>query len=137
MFQVIDVIESIEEFRSSNFRRNISNNLLEQIDLMIEKQQKVFSCKVCRYKSSNKGHVNEHVEKHIEGLEYPCNICTKVLRYFQLDYLSILMKSGRPPLLVLEMMVSLRLINFMRAPKNYFSSFRNSSALRSHKKIHK
>ena len=77
--------------------RNISNDLLEQIDLMIEKQQKVFSCNVCGYNSSNKGHVNEHVEKHIEGLEYPCNICTKVLRYFQLDYLSILMKSGRPP----------------------------------------
>ena len=62
--------------------KNISNDILEQINLMIEKQQKNFSCKVCGYNSRNKGHANEHVEKHIEGLEYPCDICSKILRYF-------------------------------------------------------
>ena len=62
--------------------KNISTDILEQIDLMIEKQQKDFSCKVCGYITRNKGHANEHVEKHIEGLEYPCNICRKILRYF-------------------------------------------------------
>ena len=61
--------------------RNMSNDILEQIELMIEKQQKIFYCKVCGYNSRNKGHANEHVEKHIEGLEYPCNICSKILRY--------------------------------------------------------
>ena len=61
--------------------KNISNDLLEQINLMLEKQQNHFSCKVCGYNTRNKGHANEHVEKHIEGLEYPCNICSKILRY--------------------------------------------------------
>ena len=61
--------------------KNMSNDILEQIDLMIEKQHKNFYCKVCGYNSRNKGHANEHVEKHIEGLEYPCNICSKILRY--------------------------------------------------------
>ena len=61
--------------------KNMSNDILEQIDLMIEKQEKNFYCKVCGYNSRNKGHANEHVEKHIEGLEYPCSICSKILRY--------------------------------------------------------
>ena len=66
--------------------KNMSNDILEQIDLMIEKQQKIFYCKVCGYNSRNKGHANEHVEKHIGGLEYPCNICSKILRYLILKF---------------------------------------------------
>ena len=60
--------------------RNISEDVLEKIDQMMEKQKNTFYCKVCGYHSKNKGHATEHVEKHIEGLEYPCDTCSKILR---------------------------------------------------------
>ena len=60
--------------------RNISEDVLEKINQMMEKQKNTFNCKVCGYHSKNKGHANEHVEKHIEGLEYPCDTCPKILR---------------------------------------------------------
>ena len=60
--------------------RNISEDVLEKIDQMMEKQKNTFNCKICGYHSKNKGHATEHVEKHIEGLEYPCDICSKILR---------------------------------------------------------
>ena len=60
--------------------RNISEDVLEKINQLMEKQKNTFNCKVCGYHSKNKGHANEHVEKHIEGLEYPCDTCPKILR---------------------------------------------------------
>ena len=36
-------------------------------------------CTECEYKSKISGHMREHVEKHIQGLEYPCKSCEKVL----------------------------------------------------------
>ena len=38
------------------------------------------ACTKCDYTSRKKDHVREHVEKHIEGLEYPCSDCNKVFR---------------------------------------------------------
>ena len=66
--------------KKPNRWRNISEDVLEKIDQMMEKQKNTFYCKVCGYHSKNKGHANEHVEKHIEGLEYPCDTCPKILR---------------------------------------------------------
>ena len=37
----------------------------------------VYACLKCNYNSLQKGHLKEHVEKHIEGLRYPCNFCGK------------------------------------------------------------
>ena len=53
---------------------------MAQIQSMIEKQIDGFLCTHCGHKSRNSGHMREHVEKHIEGLEYPCNFCNKVYR---------------------------------------------------------
>ena len=33
----------------------------------------VYACLKCNYNSLQKGHLKEHVEKHIEGLIYLCN----------------------------------------------------------------
>ena len=39
----------------------------------------LLGCTECEYKSKISGHMREHVEKHIPGLEYPCQSCDKVL----------------------------------------------------------
>ena len=37
----------------------------------------VFTCLKCEYTSTQRGHLREHVEKHIEGLKYTCSFCNK------------------------------------------------------------
>ena len=39
-----------------------------------------FACIKCDFKAKKRCHVKEHAEKHIKGLEYPCNSCKKVFR---------------------------------------------------------
>ena len=39
-----------------------------------------YTCTDCEYTTKSKGHMQEHVEKHIKGLEYACNSCPKILR---------------------------------------------------------
>ena len=61
------------------------NSLIEpatmaEIESMIEQRIDGKYCTNCGYTSKNFGHMKEHVEKHIEGLEYPCNICNKIMR---------------------------------------------------------
>jgi len=38
----------------------------------------IWQCTECSYGSKTKGHVKEHVEKHIEGITIPCQTCPKV-----------------------------------------------------------
>ena len=50
------------------------------IDSMIKRQEDgLYTCTECDYTSMISGHMKEHVEKHIQGLEYPCRSCDKVL----------------------------------------------------------
>ena len=63
------------------------NSLIEpatmaKIESMIEKRVDGNYCTKCGYTSKKLSHMKEHVEKHIEGLEYPCNSCNKILRSF-------------------------------------------------------
>ena len=53
-----------------------------KIESMIEKQVDGYYCTNCGYTTKKKDHMREHIEKHIEGLEYPCNSCNKILRSF-------------------------------------------------------
>ena len=50
------------------------------IESMLEKRVDGYSCTNCDYFSKQKTHMKEHAEKHIEGLEYPCNLCNKIMR---------------------------------------------------------
>ena len=61
-------------------KQNIDPATLVAMQSMMEKRDDGFACNQCDYASKRKDHVKEHVEKHIEGLEYPCNYCNKVLR---------------------------------------------------------
>ena len=53
---------------------------MAKIESMIERRIDGKYCRNCGYTSNHTSHMKEHVEKHIEGLEYPCTLCNKVLR---------------------------------------------------------
>ena len=66
-------------------RKSKLNSIVEPatmaiIESMIEKRVDGNYCTNCGYTSKHPGHMREHVEKHIEGLEYPCNSCTKIMK---------------------------------------------------------
>ena len=65
-----------------NLRRkvHIANDVLQMRETMFEKVDNFWTCKVCQFDSSNVNNLREHVEKHIEGVEYPCNLCGKIMR---------------------------------------------------------
>ena len=58
----------------------IEPDTMAQIQSMIEKRTDGYFCTNCGHRSKQNGHMREHVEKHIDGLEYPCNICCKTFR---------------------------------------------------------
>ena len=45
---------------------------MARIESMIEKRVDGYCCTKCVHTSKHLGHMKQHVEKHIEGLEYPC-----------------------------------------------------------------
>ena len=59
---------------------HIGNDILQMRETMFEKVEGRWTCKVCNFSSINSTHLREHVEKHIEGVEYPCNQCGKIMR---------------------------------------------------------
>ena len=45
------------------------------------KNGNVWTCTECgQFKAKNKGHILDHVEIHIVGLQYPCDICSKIFK---------------------------------------------------------
>ena len=40
--------------------------------------KRTWICKVCGMKSTNKDHVRTHVETHMEGLEFVCDLCGNI-----------------------------------------------------------
>ena len=58
----------------------ISPETSATIESLIGGQPGALYCTQCGYKSGKRSNMKEHVEKHIEGLEYPCTSCKKVFR---------------------------------------------------------
>ena len=52
----------------------------EAIQEHLGREDGVYYCKVCNYKSTKKTHVTMHIETHIEGLSYSCSVCDKTFR---------------------------------------------------------
>ena len=48
-------------------------------DLLIMKERGIQNCKDCGYVSTVNTHMREHVERHMEGLNYSCLTCEKIL----------------------------------------------------------
>ena len=59
---------------------NQNHEILQRRDTLFEKRDSLWTCKVCEFASVQRGHLAEHVEKHMEGLEFPCKLCGKLLR---------------------------------------------------------
>ena len=58
----------------------IESDTKAKIESMIEKREGGYNCTNCGYTTRITTHMREHVEKHIEGLEYPCKACNKIMR---------------------------------------------------------
>ena len=52
----------------------------EKIAELYEKVDNVWRCLACEYTTTYSSHVRRHVEKHITGLSYTCNLCSKEFR---------------------------------------------------------
>ena len=52
----------------------------EKIQQLMEKRDGTFHCKACYYSTKWNTNIKEHVEKHIDGLSYPCQFCDKTFR---------------------------------------------------------
>ena len=63
----------------------MSSDNLKDIDMKIwENIEKdpcgMYRCTVCGKMDKKTTNIKEHVEKHVEGLSFPCNLCEKVFR---------------------------------------------------------
>ena len=52
----------------------------DKVQELIEKKDGRHYCTVCEYSSGKLSNAKEHVERHIEGLYYPCQFCDKTFR---------------------------------------------------------
>ena len=76
-----------EEYRRSD--PNVSEKVVsltdmaevnENIEQLMEKRDGRHQCLACDYSSQKKSNTREHVERHIDGLSYPCQYCEKTFR---------------------------------------------------------
>ena len=58
----------------------LTPDTVAKVESLIEGRAGGYSCKNCHYTSKARSHMKEHVERHIEGLEYPCVTCNKICR---------------------------------------------------------
>ena len=58
----------------------VNPDTMATIESMTQKRADGYACTNCDYTSKKKDHMREHVEKHIDGVEYPCNVCNRVYR---------------------------------------------------------
>ena len=70
--------------RTGNIEKVVSVTDMAEVDekteQLMEKIDGIFHCKACVYTSRNRIHMKEHVERHIDGLSYPCQFCDKTFR---------------------------------------------------------
>ena len=52
----------------------------QTISDLITKESDLHKCTVCGKLSKDRGNLKRHVEVHIDGLSYQCNLCEKICR---------------------------------------------------------
>ena len=78
--EVYGAIVSTEETKSFSSKIAVSEDVERVVSEIISKQDNYWTCTMCQFKSPQKAHLREHAETHIEGLQYPCNNCGKIMR---------------------------------------------------------
>ena len=79
----VDLKTSAKMFKNSEPKPQnhlIKEETAQLVEKLYENQNGIWACLQCAYTSKQRGHLREHVEKHIEGLEYSCNHCGKISR---------------------------------------------------------
>ena len=76
----VNIVQSFMEPRQRQTASIVDPDTKAIIESMIEKRLDKWSCTRCDFKSNRISNAKEHAEKHIEGLEYPCDKCKKVFR---------------------------------------------------------
>ena len=79
--QTDDIKMTFNKAPTNRVKPIIPEEIARQVETLYKKLEThagVYACQKCPYTSTQRGHLKEHVEKHIEGLKYPCNICGKV-----------------------------------------------------------
>ena len=54
--------------------------LEEKVEELLERREGMYYCKACAYTCRPRIHMKEHVERHIDGLAFPCMLCHKTFR---------------------------------------------------------
>jgi len=63
---------------SANDVSNISEpDYEEEVLKLLSKSESGWSCTKCPHATKSKQHIQEHVEKHIEGFSFECKLCDK------------------------------------------------------------
>jgi len=71
------ILDSLHELTDTFDNKELSELDL-QIELMMEKNEGMWKCKVCGKMSKLKANIRKHAETHIEGGVHTCHICNKV-----------------------------------------------------------
>ena len=72
-----DKCDSLAKMDEEHKQFRVQNELSHEINNMIEKKKGAWRCKICGKTTNTKSHINDHVERHIEGMSYACHMCSK------------------------------------------------------------
>ena len=72
-----DTLARIDE---GNLQVNANNELRQQINEIIEKNEGVWVCKICGKTASRNSGIRKHAEIHLEGMVHTCHICSKTFQ---------------------------------------------------------
>ena len=80
-FDYEQAIVPASEFKMKTTKVFIDEDIFRKRDTLFVRQDPGFwTCNVCSFTSPNRGVMREHVEKHMEGLHFPCDHCGKTMR---------------------------------------------------------
>ena len=73
----VQKVEGISLNTSQSELSELDEKLIEHVEKLTDK---TFRCKMCGNTAKNLAHIKNHIETHIEGLSFPCQICSKTFR---------------------------------------------------------
>ena len=76
-----EISDTVKERSLKVNQEAIETNNLEMdskfLELVVQDENKVYTCTLCNKKMTHKTNMKKHIETHMTGLSYPCNQCDK------------------------------------------------------------
>ena len=63
---------------AASVKQSYQEDKMKEVQALLKKSDKVWSCESCGYSNRNKHLVTLHAETHVKGLLFPCRYCSKV-----------------------------------------------------------